>query len=96
MTDKITKEYKPEKIILFGSLVWGKPHKDSDIDLFIVKKTKKRRLDREREVAKILFFLIFHATDIIVYTPTEVERRLKIEDFFVKDIFHKGKLLYAK
>jgi predicted nucleotidyltransferase len=37
----IIREYKPEKIYLFGSLAWGKPNKDSDIDIFIVKKTKK-------------------------------------------------------
>lgn len=38
VAQKIAKEYSPEKIILFGSYAWGKPHKDSDIDLFIVKK----------------------------------------------------------
>ena len=35
ITDKIVKEFKPEKIILFGSYAWGKPNKDSDIDLLV-------------------------------------------------------------
>ena len=40
ITDKIVKEYKPEKIILFDSYAWGKPQEWSDIDLFVVKKQK--------------------------------------------------------
>ncbi len=32
------KKYKPDKLVLFGSYAWGKPNKDSDIDLLIVKK----------------------------------------------------------
>ena len=46
---KIVQEYKPEKIILFGSHAWGKPIPDSDVDLFIVKNSNKRRSDREYE-----------------------------------------------
>ncbi len=36
---KILKEkYKPEKVILFGSSIWGEFTKDSDIDLLIINK----------------------------------------------------------
>ena len=96
ITQKIVKEYKPEKIILFGSYAWGKPTEDSDFDLFIVKNSRKRRIDRERELLGHLFGYDFPAMDILIYTPTEIKRRLNIEDPFVKDIFSKGKLLYAK
>lgn len=37
ITNQIVKKYQPEKIILFGSYAWGKPAKNSDADLFIVK-----------------------------------------------------------
>ncbi|MBI5555721.1 MAG: nucleotidyltransferase domain-containing protein [Elusimicrobia bacterium] len=30
ITDKIRREYKPEKIILFGSCAYGEPARDSD------------------------------------------------------------------
>ncbi|MCJ7577566.1 MAG: nucleotidyltransferase domain-containing protein, partial [candidate division Zixibacteria bacterium] len=33
--EKIRKEYRPEKIILFGSYAYGKPSRDSDIDFLI-------------------------------------------------------------
>jgi predicted nucleotidyltransferase len=35
--EKIIKKFKPERIILFGSCVWGGVTKNSDIDLFVKK-----------------------------------------------------------
>jgi len=96
ITKQIVENYKPEKIILFGSYAWGKPHKWSDIDLFIVKNSRKRRIDRERELLGYLFGYDFPAMDILVYTPTEIKRRLDMEDPFIKDILSKGKLLYVR
>lgn len=94
VVNKIVKEYNPEKIILFGSYVWGNPGPDSDLDLFIVKKSKKRRIDRERELRLKLFGNGFPAMDLLIYTPKEIEKRMMMEDFFVNDILNKGKLLY--
>ncbi|MGB2762179.1 MAG: nucleotidyltransferase domain-containing protein [Minisyncoccales bacterium] len=56
ITRQIVRNYKPEKIILFGSFAWGKPHKWSDVDLFIIKESQKRKIDRERGV-KASFWL---------------------------------------
>jgi len=36
ISEKIQREYRPQKIILFGSYAWGKPGRYSDIDLFII------------------------------------------------------------
>ena len=96
ITDQIVKKYKPEKIILFGSYAWGKPTEDSDVDLFIVKKSRKRRIDRERELSRYLFGHNFLAMDLLIYTPAETKKRLSIEDPFIEDIISKGKLLYVR
>ena len=96
ITRKIVEKYKPEKIILFGSYAWGKPTEDSDIDLFIVKNSRKRKIDRERELRTVLFGNNFPAMDLLIYTPKEVEKRLFIEDFFVKQILSEGEILYEK
>jgi predicted nucleotidyltransferase len=32
----IADEFKPDKIILFGSHAYGTPHEDSDVDLLVV------------------------------------------------------------
>lgn len=96
ITLKIIKEYKPEKIILFGSYAWGKPHEWSDVDLFIVKKSRKRRIDRARDLRSKLYKNNFPPMDLLVYTPEEIQQRLLMEDFFIKDIINKGKTLYEK
>jgi len=95
IVDKIVKNYKPEKIILFGSFANGKPNKDSDVDLFIVKNTKKNLLERIRKVDRILMDRVI-PIDILVYTPGQVRERLNLGDFFVKDILTNGKVLYDK
>ena len=91
---RIVKKYQPEKIILFGSFAWGKPSEDSDIDLLIIKKTKKRFLNRLFEVRKIVDGEI--PLDVLVHTPEEIEKRLKLGDFFYREIIERGKVLYEK
>ena len=96
VVDKIVKEYDPEKIILFGSWAWGEPHEWSDVDFLVVKESKERRIDRERELRKKLFGNRFPPLDLLIYTPEELEKRLALDDFFIKDIIEKGKILYAR
>lgn len=95
VTQKIVKEYSPEKIILFGSWAWGKPGPDSDVDLFIIKKSSKGRINRERDL-RLKLFPAGLPLEFLIYTPKETKRRLEIGDFFIKDILDKGKVLYAR
>ena len=95
VAQKIAKEFQPEKIILFGSYAWGKPHKDSDVDLFVIKNTNIPSLKRIETLDRIFSRREF-PMDFLVYTPAEVEKSLNREDFFVQDILTKGKVLYAQ
>jgi predicted nucleotidyltransferase len=89
--------YKPLKIILFGSYAYGIPTEDSDIDLFIIKNTVRRRVDRIVIVKRLL-----HDShrkipiSPLVYTPTELEERLLMGDDFIQEILQKGIVLYEK
>ncbi len=87
--------YKPEKIFLFGSFAWGRPNRDSDIDLLIIKRTKKNPYQRIPE-ARLYLSKIDRAFDILVMTPEEIKKRLKLGDFFIKEILQRGKLLYER
>ena len=97
IVEKIKKEYRPEKIILFGSYAYGTPNKNSDVDLFILKSTKKNRIDRFVEVKRIIYNpktkLVFSP---LVYTPREAKRRISLGDDFVREILEKGEVLYVK
>lgn len=94
VTQRIVDLYNPEKIILFGSYAWGKPTKDSDFDLLIVKKGKKKFLAEQQKIRKIIDGDI--AADILVATPKEVQERLDLGDFFFRDIVKKGEYFYDK
>ncbi len=94
LTDKIAREFRPEKVILFGSWAWGKPGPDSDVDLCVVKETPDtrefaRRIDRALYPRQL-------PIDILVYTPQGIERRLRVGDVFLRDILRKGKILYER
>ena len=96
IVEKIVKEYQPEKIILFGSWAWGTPHEDSDLDLFVIKKSQKSRLDRQQELRGLLFPRAI-PIDVLVYTPEEVEESInENHNLFIEDIIRNGKVLYIK
>jgi predicted nucleotidyltransferase len=94
ITERIKKEYQPEKIILFGSHAYGKPTEDSDIDLLIIKETDKRRTDRFCEVRKILRDIRGVSIQPVVLTKAELNSRLKLRDDFILEIMEKGEVLY--
>jgi len=93
--DRIVQEYKPEKIILFGSRAYGKPNQDSGYDVFIIKRTKRQDIDRIRDVSDIFLKRDF-SLDVIVRTPTELKRRLQDGSCLYKEIMTKGVILYEK
>lgn len=94
LSKQIIEKYKPEKIILFGSLAMGKLRKGSDIDLLVIKKTNKDYWQRAEEIAEIIN--IDMPCDVLNITPEELKCRLSVNDFFIKDIINNGKVIYEK
>ncbi|MEW5936473.1 MAG: nucleotidyltransferase domain-containing protein [Candidatus Thermoplasmatota archaeon] len=94
---KLVHGYRPEKILLFGSYAYGSPRSGSDIDLLIVKDTKKRGRERRIEVRKILDTpLGFPIVETIVITPAEMRERLELTDHFIETIVAKGRVIYDR
>lgn len=96
MVEKLISDYAPQKIILFGSYAKGIAGPDSDIDLFIIKGTSARPIDRWVEVRQILSdpgrkFPI----ETLVLTPQEVSKRVTAGDQFITKILEEGRVLYA-
>ena len=94
IVDQIAKNYKPEKIILFGSFAYGRPKENSDVDLVVIKKTKKRFIKRLFEVCQYVKSRL--GTDILVYTPKEWKEALEEENYFIKEISQKGTVIYER
>lgn len=86
------KKIKPIKVILFGSYAYGKPNKDSDVDLLFIKNTTLSRVERYRLVSEHLEH--FMPMDILIKTPAEIRKRIQMGDPFYKEITKKGRILY--
>ncbi len=92
-------KYQPQKIIMFGSFAWGKPDKDSDLDLFIIKNVSQPRPKREQEVYRLLMRYFSDrklSVDIIVHTPQETDERFLLGDPFIKEVINSGKVIYDR
>jgi predicted nucleotidyltransferase len=89
----VAERFRPDKIILFGSHAYGKPHADSDVDILVVMPARNEidqavRIDRAVEPSFPL--------DLIVCTPKNLAWRLQDGDAFLREITTKGKVLYEK
>ena len=100
VVETIRDRYKPEKIILFGSRVWGKPDDDSDLDVLIIKDSEEREVERIREVSRLVHRFQQRPyslpLDILVKTPEEIRERLAIGDDFIRDIVTRGRVVYER
>ena len=92
--ERVTKMLRKDKdiklLILFGSLARGDISAKSDIDMIIIKDTKKKFLDRLDEIYSILVPNV--ALDILVYTPEEF-KSMKNRSF-IRNAVKEGKKLY--
>lgn len=92
LSEQIAREFKPRKIILFGSHAHGKAGWDSDVDLLIVMPFKGRP---NRQAVKIRSRIDTPlALDLLVRTPRQISRRLAMGDSFMRDIIERGKVVY--
>lgn len=97
MVRRLVDEYQPEQIILFGSMAYGEPDEDSDIDLLIIKETPEPPLERRLRVRQLLFDLQDRIPlSSLVLTPPEIRRRLAMGDPFYEEIVSQGEVLYAR
>lgn len=86
------KSTNPQKIILFGSYAYGKPTKDSDLDLLVVVDTDKSFHERIQQLRLLL--PKDRPIDLIVLTPKEY-KNAKAVNPLVAEIDSKGKILYG-
>jgi predicted nucleotidyltransferase len=88
------KKLDPVKIILFGSWCRDEEDKYSDADIIVIYETKKRFLDRLKEL--YLMWDIPVAFDILAYTPVEFEKMLKEKNTFIERINREGEVIYER
>jgi len=90
---RLVKELNPQQIILFGSHAYGRPGRDSDVDILVIMESNERPVARAMRVSRLLRPRPF-PIDILVRTPEEIQYRLAIGDQFIREIIERGKVLY--
>lgn len=89
---EIAREFRPRRIILFGSYAYGKPTRDSDVDLLVIMPHKGRGGEKAVEIR--LKLRAPFPMDLLVRSPQKIRRRLAMGDFFIEEILDKGEVLY--
>lgn len=92
---RLVDAYRPDEIYLFGSYARGDQGPDSDYDLMVVvpddvsPERKRSRLAYERLWGTGI------AADVLVWTRTRFQSRLRLTASLPATVLREGKLLYA-
>jgi len=96
ITERLVKEFQPERILLFGSYAWGKPDKDSDLDLLVI--VSQSDLSPTRRAARAHRCLqgLNVSKDVLVRTRAEVDRFRHVPASLEHQVLKRGTVLYER
>lgn len=87
--------YRPEKVIVFGSVARNEADPSSDIDLVVIRPTKERFIQRLVRLAQLIGPDL-GKIDIFVYTPAEFETMKQQHNHFIERVLQEGRVIYEK
>ena len=86
-----------KKIILFGSYAYGKPNKNSDIDLCVIVADQKNSRDAYLNIALALFNHKITLTDLLVYREKDFASGIQKNGRGIESVINSsGKVLYVQ
>ena len=91
--DAIARAFRPEKIILFGSYAYGRPHRDSDVDVLVILPDAKRH-GRRPSLAIRRKIPAGFPVDILVKDTRDIADRLREGDSLLEEIVNRGRVMY--
>jgi predicted nucleotidyltransferase len=89
---RIAEEFKPERIILFGSHATGSTHGDSDIDLLVVLPFQGPRFRTAGRIRSRLTGDL--PLDVVVRTPEEYATAARNGDILTVEALRSGRVLF--
>ena len=97
------KPLNAERIIIFGSMVYGRPDNDSDIDILIITSDKmipanlKDFLKLKRQYSDALAIIRDDfPVDLILHTLPMYHKFIELGSSFSREILSKGKVIYER
>ncbi len=84
----LAREFRPQKIILFGSYANGQPTINSDVDLIVI--MPFRGSDTKQVVQMLTRVGAPFPMDLLLWKPDRTERT----DYFTREVLANGKVMY--
>jgi predicted nucleotidyltransferase len=91
--DRIVRQFKPLRVILFGSWARGDAQPDSDIDLLVVLPQVDNKRQAAIRIGNALSDLPV-SKDIVVTTPAEIATRSHVVGSILQPAVKEGKVIY--
>jgi predicted nucleotidyltransferase len=92
LCQEIVRAVRPDRVILFGSHADGMPTAGSDVDLLVIMPYQGSA--RLAAAAILQQVRPDFGVDLLVRTPAEIDRRLAMDDPFIREIVQRGDVLY--
>ena len=89
---RLAREFRPQRIVLFGSHARGQARKNSDVDLLVVLPFRGRSARKSADIQMRLRPTF--PLDLLVRTPAQIRRRLAQGDSFLREVMEKGRILH--
>jgi predicted nucleotidyltransferase len=94
LSQRIVREFRPERVILFGSHAYGAPREYSDVDLLVIMPFEGHPFDKAMEL--LTRTGPDFALDLIVRRPDDTARRYAEYDPFIREALDRGRVLYER
>lgn len=88
----VARQFRPRKIVLFGSHAYGQPTPDSDVDLLVVLPFRGSDVAKAIEIRSS--FDTPFPMDLLVRKPEFIASRLKERDMFIELVMTRGRVMY--
>lgn len=94
LSERIVREFHPEKIILFGSYAYGQPESDSDVDLLVVLPFEGTGFRKSLEILNRV--APDFSVDLLARRPEDMVRRYLEGDPLIREAVDHGKVVYER
>jgi len=94
LADKIVREFRPDKIILFGSYANGKLTPDSDVDLLVILPFEGKGFWKSLEIINRVNASF--ALDVMARRSDDTARRYAEGDPLIREALDHGEVLYER
>ena len=91
---RIAREFRPHRIVLFGSYAHGRATPDSDVDLLVELPFRGKPFRKSLEILNHLD--VRFPLDLLARRPADVRRRYREGDPLIRDALDRGKVLYER